>query len=240
MSWKLKTYSTKMFPFEVTSHDFLLIGLLIFLEGVLSVDNALVLAILAKHLPEKQRRKALTYGLVGAFVFRFIALAMVTYLVKWRWVKFVGGGYLLYIAIKHLFFGESKDDLKDKAVGASFWKTVIAIELTDIAFAVDSILAGVALTNKLWVVFTGGIIGIVMMRFTASLFIRIIEKYPRLEKSAYLLVLIIGLKVVVEGLNLPGVNFHSPHTVAFWVFWLLMGGIITYGFQEKRSENSEH
>lgn len=229
-----------MFPFEVTSHDFLLIGLLIFLEGVLSVDNALVLAILAKHLPEKERKKALTYGLVGAFVFRFIALAMVTYLVKWRWVKFVGGGYLLYIAIKNLFFGESKDDLKDKAAGASFWKTVIAIELTDIAFAVDSILAGVALTNKLWVVFTGGVIGIVMMRFTASLFIKIIEKYPRLEKSAYLLVLIIGLKVVVEGLNLPGVNFHSPRTVAFWVFWLLMVGIITYGFQGKRSEKSEN
>jgi len=229
-----------MFPFEVTSHDFLIIGLLIFLEGVLSVDNALVLAILAKHLPEKQRKKALTYGLVGAFVFRFIALAMVTYLVKWRWVKFVGGGYLLYIAIKHLFFGENKDDLKDKAVGTSFWKTVVAIELTDIAFAVDSILAGVALTNKLWVVFTGGIIGIVMMRFTASLFIRIIEQYPRLEKSAYLLVLIIGLKVVVEGFNFPGINFHSPRTVAFWVFWLLMVGIITYGFRGKRSEKSEN
>lgn len=222
-----------MFPFEVTSHDFLLIGLLIFLEGVLSVDNALVLAILARHLPEKEQKKALTYGLVGAFIFRFIALAMVTYLVKWRWVKFVGGGYLLYIGIKNLIFGESKDELGNKIQGASFWRTVVAIELTDIAFAVDSILAGVALTNKLWVVFTGGVIGIVMMRFTASLFIKIIGKFPKLEKTAYVLVVIIGLKVVIEGLDLPGVNFHSPREPAFWVFWVLMVSAITYGFSSK-------
>lgn len=222
-----------MFPFEITSHDFMLIGLLIFLEGVLSVDNALVLAILARHLPEKEQKRALTYGLVGAFVFRFIALAMVTYLVKWRWVKFVGGGYLLYIAIKNLVFGENKDELGSKTNGATFWRTVVAIELTDIAFAVDSILAGVALTNKLWVVFTGGVIGIVMMRFTAALFIKIIEKFPKLEKTAYILVLIIGLKVVIEGLNLPGVNFHSPREPAFWVFWLLMIGAITYGFSAR-------
>lgn len=211
----------------------MLIGLLIFLEGVLSVDNALVLAILARHLPEKEQKRALTYGLVGAFVFRFIALAMVTYLVKWRWVKFVGGGYLLYIAIKNLVFGENKDELGSKTNGATFWRTVVAIELTDIAFAVDSILAGVALTNKLWVVFTGGVIGIVMMRFTAALFIKIIEKFPKLEKTAYILVLIIGLKVVIEGLNLPGVNFHSPREPAFWVFWLLMIGAITYGFSAR-------
>ncbi len=222
-----------MFPFEITSHDFLLIGLLIFLEGVLSVDNALVLAILARHLPVKEQKKALTYGLIGAFIFRFIALAMVTYLVRWRWVKFVGGGYLIYIAIKNLVFGENKDDRGKKAIGATFWKTVIAIELTDIAFAVDSILAGVALTNKLWVVFTGGIIGIVMMRFTASLFIRIIDKFPKLEKTAYILVLIIGTKVVIEGLALPGVNFHSPREYAFWVFWILMASALTYGFSSR-------
>ncbi len=223
-----------MLPFEVTSNDLFLIGLLIFLEGVLSVDNALVLAILAKHLPKAQQKKALTYGLAGAFVFRLIALSMVTYLVKWQWVKFVGGGYLVYIAVKNLFFGGDKEAHGKKAKQLDFWKTVIAIELTDVAFAVDSILAWVALTNKLWVVFTGGIIGIIMMRFTAAFLIKIIEKFPRLEKTAYLLVLIIGLKVIIEGLHLPGVNFHSPDEPAFWIFWFLMGSTITYGFTGKK------
>ncbi|MBC7386428.1 MAG: hypothetical protein H7301_09760 [Cryobacterium sp.] len=214
----------------MTSNDFLLIGLLVFLEGILSVDNALVLAVLAKPLPKAQRQKALTYGLIGAFAFRLIALSLVVFLVKWTWIKFVGGGYLLYISIKHLFFRASEDESLKKPAETNFWKVVVAIELTDIAFALDSILAGVALTNKLWVVFTGGILGIVMMRFAASAFISIIEKFPQLEKTAYLLVLIIGFKVVLEGFALESVNFHSPSNPAFWIFWSLMVASIGYGF----------
>lgn len=215
---------------EITSHDLFLVGLLVFLEGILSVDNALVLAILAKHLPKEEQKKALSYGLIGAFVFRLIALAMVSFLAKWTWVKFVGGGYLLYIAIKHLFFAQSQADLEGKSKGASFWRTVVAIELTDVAFAVDSILAGIALTPKLWIVFTGGVLGIVLMRYAASAFIKLIERFPRLEKTAYLLVLIIGAKVILEALRLPGVDFHSPTAASFWVFWILMAAGIGYGF----------
>lgn len=217
----------------ITSNDLFLILLLVFLEGILSVDNALVLAILAKHLPKKEQQKALTYGLVGAFVFRFISLFMVTYLTKWVWVKFIGGGYLVFIAVKNLFFASKKDDgFENKTT--SFWKTVVLIELTDIAFAVDSILAAVALTPKLWVVFTGGVLGIIMMRFAASTFIKVIDKYPQLEKTAYLLVLTIGTKVIIEGLHLPGVDFHSPTAPAFWIFWCIMALCISYGFIKKK------
>jgi YkoY family integral membrane protein len=223
-------------PFDITSHDLFLVGLLVFLEGILSVDNALVLAILAKHLPKDQQKKALTYGLVGAFIFRFIALAMVTYLVKWRWVKFIGGGYLLYIGIKSLIFGESKDEAGNKLKGAGFWKTVMVIELTDIAFAVDSILAAVALTNKLWIIFTGGVLGIIMMRFAASQFIKLIERFPQLEKTAYLLVTVIGTKVIIEGLQIPGIDFHSMASPSFWVFWSLMASCIGYGFIPSRKK----
>ncbi|MBS1962956.1 MAG: hypothetical protein JST04_12125 [Bdellovibrionales bacterium] len=223
---------------HITSNDLFLVGLLAFLEGILSVDNALVLAILAKHLPKEEQKKALSYGLIGAFVFRFIALAMVSFLVKWTWVKFVGGGYLLYIAVKHLFFAAKDEDAHAKK-GATFWQTVIAIELTDIAFALDSILAGIALTPKIWIVFTGGILGVVMMRFAASAFIKLIEKFPGLEKAAYLLVMIIGVKVIVEACDFPGVDFHSPSAVSFWVFWGLMAAGIAYGFLAKGDSKKE-
>src|SRR5688500_11415868 len=106
------------------SNDLFLIGVLVFLEGILSVDNALVLAVLAKHLPKDQQKRALTYGLLGAFVFRLIALALVTYLVKWTWVKYVGGGYLIYIAVKHIFFSPKNEDMELKVKGAGFWRTV--------------------------------------------------------------------------------------------------------------------
>lgn len=221
--------------FDVTSHDLFLILILIFLEGILSVDNALVLAVIAKPLPHAQQKKALTYGLAGAFIFRFIALSLATYLVKWQWVKFVGGGYLLYIAIKSLVFGEKESEGKSRTAGDSFWKTVILIELMDIAFAIDSILAAVALTQKLWVIYIGGIIGVIMMRFAASVFIRVIEKFPQLEKTAYLLVFVIGMKVVLEGFHIEGLDFHSPTAPAFWIFWAIMGLCVAYGFLSKPS-----
>jgi len=246
---------------SVESSDLLVIGLLILLEGLLSIDNALVLGMLVKRLPKQQRAKALSYGLVGAFVFRVIAICLSAYLLQWTIVKFLGGAYLVYIAMKHLFWDDKEEELvvMDKAgqpglvdaytreelsgdrlnseieqrvpIAASlvteetivkrnavpsedavcdvpshnnwrFWKTVAVIELTDIAFAVDSILAAMALagseSNKLWVVVTGGILGVILMRFAASVFVRLLEKYPRFEVSAYLLVIIIGIKLLAD------------------------------------------
>ena len=91
-----------------TWSDLGVIGLLVLLEGVLSIDNALVLGLLAKRLPKSQQPKALTYGLIGAFAFRVIAIGTASLLLKWRVVKLLGGGYLVYIAVKHLVF-ESRD-----------------------------------------------------------------------------------------------------------------------------------
>ena len=236
--------------------DLLVVGLLVILEGLLSIDNALVLGLLAKRLPPELRSRALSYGLIGAFVFRIIAIATASFLLQWTFVKLLGGGYLIFIALKHLIFesGEDKDQytldengkphLVDSETGeelhsdranieveqrvplgnslvaykgdetksagkppkafsaAAFWKMVLIIELTDIAFAVDSILAAMALAGseeeKLWVVILGGLMGVVLMRFAAVMFIRLLERFPRFELSAYLLVAVIGLKLVLD------------------------------------------
>ena len=86
------------------------IGFLVVLEGLLSFDNALALAVLVRHLPENQQRKALTYGIFGAFGFRFLALSIVTYLLQAVWLKFVGGVYLLYVAVKMLVVEEAEEE----------------------------------------------------------------------------------------------------------------------------------
>src|SRR3990172_1502723 len=89
---------------DVSTQDLFVIGLLVLLEGVLSIDNALVLGLLAKRLPKHQQGRALTYGLAGAFVFRLLAIGTASYLLRWRIVKLLGGGYLVYVAVRHLFF----------------------------------------------------------------------------------------------------------------------------------------
>ncbi len=222
----------------ISSEDIALIGLLIFLEGILSIDNALVLAMMAKHLPPKLQKRALTYGLVGAVVFRFICIGIATQLMAWRWVKFVGGGYLIFIAAKHFLANKHDDPSKEKRQPPGFWKTVLFIELMDIAFAVDSILAAVALTQKVWIVFTGGVLGVILMRFAATAFIRILNRFPGFETTAYLLVFVIGVKVILEGLEIHGLNFHSASSPAFWCFWGTMAACIALGFRKKKPNHS--
>lgn len=224
--------------FSITASDLGLIGFLAFLEGILSIDNALVLALMAKHLPKAQQRKALTYGLLGAVAFRLVSLAFVTQLMKWNWVKYVGGGYLLAIALKHLIQGDKHEEHEtDPKKLPGFWGTVVRIELMDIAFAVDSILAAVALSNKLWIVFTGGFMGVVMMRFAASVFIKLLHRFPRFETTAYVLVLIIGVKLVLEAssktFQLTWIDFHAASQPAFWIFWGSMLVTLLSGFRRK-------
>jgi YkoY family integral membrane protein len=229
-----------MFEFlqHVSADDFVAIGFLIFLEGVLSIDNALVLALIVKTLPHHQHKRALTYGIVGAVVFRIMAIAAAAYLMEWRWVKFVGGAYLIYLALDHWWVKQKKESKEEEKQGRerNFWMTVLIVELTDIAFAVDSILTAVALTKKLWVVVTGGLIGLLLMRFAASKFIVLLERFPRFEPTAYILVFIIGSKLIIDGFHFSGVDFHSMTNLAFWIFWGAMSATICFGFTRKKAK----
>lgn len=220
-----------MFSFE----NLLVVGFIGILEVILSIDNALVLAILASQLPKAQQKRALSYGLIGAFVFRFIAIGAANYLINLNWIKFVGGGYLVWLAMKNLLAeAESDPEHQKKKAPQNFWKAVIVIELTDIAFAIDSILAAVALTNQFWIIVSGGFIGVIMIRLSAGAFIKLLEKFPRFNQSAYLLVLTIGIKVIVEGFHIPNLDFHTVGSPAFYGFWLMMGACLTYGFTGKK------
>jgi YkoY family integral membrane protein len=201
--------------------DLLTVVTLAALEGILSVDNALVLAILVRTLPEAQRKKALTYGIVGAFVFRFIALVFAAHLMELMVFKLIGGGYLVYLAMKHMFFFYKEDAHQSRPkTAASFWKTVLLVELTDIAFSIDSITTAVAMSDKLIIVWCGGILGIIFLRFAASFFVKLLEKLPRLEDLAYQLIFFIGTKLTLEA-------FHVE--IAHGIFWLMMGIIAVLG-----------
>ncbi|MEZ0327049.1 MAG: TerC family protein [Fimbriimonas sp.] len=215
--------------------DIASVAALVVLEALLSADNALVLAIMVRHLPRSEQQKALLYGLVGAFVFRLIAILLATMVLTLWWLQAVGAGYLLILAIKH--FLKRPGEIGAKPVGAGFWMTVIAVDVADIAFAIDSVLAGVAFINnpnKIWVVYLGAIIGIVLLRFAAAMFIRLLEKYPVLDHVAYFLVGWVGVKLAfLAGHSYHLTNKSSPviHEMPPWIFWsglLLIGGVGTF------------
>jgi predicted tellurium resistance membrane protein TerC len=209
---------------------------LVLLEGLLSADNALVLAVMVKHLPRKEQKRALFYGLLGAYVFRFLAIGFGVALVQITWVKVAGGIYLLWIACSNLFdlefklarvgnvplipyigkkrkADEENEEVKTKNYG--FWRTVVAVEIMDIAFSIDSVLAAFGVSEEVWVLFLGGILGVLMMRGVAQVFLKLIDKFPELEKAAFILIIIIGLKMIAGSYG-----FHISH---LWFFSLIIG-----------------
>lgn len=220
---------------------------LIALEGILAADNALVMAVMVKHLPDEQRKKALFYGLAGALILRFGALFAISFLVNVWQVQAIGAIYLMYIAVNHVLrkfvFKKEEHEMKTKQTG--FWPTVLKVELADIAFAVDSILAAVALavtlpaTNlpeiggmdggQFAVILAGGLIGVVIMRFAATMFVNLLKSRPSLETAAFLIVGWVGVKLALFTLGHEDIHVISHefiHGGLFnLIFWIVLAGI---------------
>lgn len=200
---------------------------LIGLEGLLAADNALVLAIMVKHLPLEERRKALFYGLIGAFILRFGSLFIISFLVDVWQIQAIGALYLIFLSIKHLYDKATlnEHDVKKKESKSGFWMTVLKVEIADLAFAVDSILAAVALAvtlpatglfeigsldgGQFIVIFAGGMIGVIIMRFAANLFVELLQKRPGLEMAAFVIVGWVGVKLAILTLAHPDVAIIS-------------------------------
>lgn len=197
-----------MFNQTLTAADFGTVGLLVLLEALLSADNALILAIIVRHLPHNQQKKALFYGLAGAFALRLGAILIAVQIISFWWLQAIGAIYLLYLPVKH-FMHHVDSERKAKARKAGFWMTVLQAELTDIAFAVDSVLVAVAIehrSDKVWVVYLGAICGVVLLRFAANVFLTLLKKYPFFDHVAYALVGWAGIKLL----------FVTGHTFEKW------------------------
>jgi YkoY family integral membrane protein len=192
---------------DIQFADLVTVALLVALEGLLSADNAMVLAVLVLGLPKHQQRKALQYGIFGAFAFRIAAIMGAYYLIQLRFVMLVGAAYLLWLPYHH--FTAHADAMERRRprkalpwLGMSaFWATVVKVELTDIVFAIDSILVAVAMSNKLWVIITGGILGVIAMRLVIGQLLVLVNRYPPLVDGAFIIIAWVGVKLLAEYLH---------------------------------------
>ena len=202
---------------------------LILIEGLLSVDNALGIAAMASHLPKRQQKAALRWGLLGAYLFRGIALALVAWLMHNEWVKWFGALYLIYLAAEHLQLhpaDRKSGDLSARTMGKGFLATVCSIELMDLSLSLDNVVAAVGMVNgvleipehlHIWVVCTGVFIGIAALRVVAGWCIGLIERFPVLKYTAFLLVGFVGLALCAEmGLELADMEWHMGIDVKFY------------------------
>lgn len=203
----------------------LIILQLIFLEGILSIDNAAVLGVLVSPLPEDkgitwplwlkkagkriepllgpQRVAALRVGLLGAYLGRGTMLFLASLLIHNPWIRVVGAAYLIRLAFDELGDltpDQETEEEKHKALHPSFWGIVLTVEVMDLIFSIDNVIAAVSLSNQLWVVLLGVGIGILTMRFAAGVFSYAVIREPVLKQAAYLLILNIGIQLFLEGL----------------------------------------
>lgn len=226
-------------PQSFHTGDITVILVLVLLEALLSADNALVLALIVRHLPKQDQKRALRYGMGMAFFFRAIAIFLASKILALWWLQALGAVYLVYLPIKHFLHKTAHDETKVKQA-KTFLGTVAVLALTDIAFALDSVLAAVAMIkapDKLWIVLTGALLGMILLQSASKIFIVLLEKYPDLEHVAYVLVGWVGIKLafmtshtysefvtknggtpVIHGVEMPQ-----------WVFWSVLVAICVGG-----------
>jgi len=223
--------------------DLLTIAALVALEGLLSADNAMVLAVLVLGLPKPQQRKALRYGIFGAFAFRSIATVLAAFLIRLGSVKLVGAAYLLYLVYRHFGGGDTAEERRaarpaEPWLGMTpFWATVAKVELTDLVFAIDSILVAVAMSPKLWVILSGGVPGIITMRMVFGQLLSLIERYPLLVDGAFVIIAWVSIRLVLEFLHAQGwVAFQVPEWISLGLIVVIFGASLGYALLTETGE----
>ncbi|MBX4188379.1 MAG: DUF475 domain-containing protein [Candidatus Doudnabacteria bacterium] len=213
----------------------------IILDGILSIDNAAVLGAIASKLPQKaltpralrwfgkyQQEAALKVGLLGAYLGRGAMIALAGFIIQIPIFQLIGAGYLMYLSLKYFWdmYRESEEGGSsrfEKNVG-TFWKTVLVIELADLAFSLDNVLAVVALSSHILIVILGVFISIIIMRFAAGIFIKLIQIEPLLQHAAFVLILAIAIEMILKFFK-----FDISEVLQFSISMGILTAFVVYG-----------
>ncbi len=203
--------------------------LLVLLEAILSADNAIALAALVRSLPDKKQEEwALRYGLIGAFVFRIVLILTATWVIKYWQFELAGAVYLLWLSGKY-FLALNQEQKEDApiAVVDKLWQVILLVSFTDLAFSLDSVTAAVAVAQETWLVLLGGVIGIISLRFLAGLFIRWLGEFKNLEPAGYLIVMLVGLRLMLKVIS-------DDYVPPEWLMLTCIGLIFIWGFSTRQ------
>jgi YkoY family integral membrane protein len=212
---------------------YLILVVLVLLEAVLSADNAIALAAIAKSVKDpKSQRQALNIGLAGAYVLRIALIFAATWVIKYWQFELLGAMYLLWLVFNYFYSAQNEDD-KHRTLGfKSVWQIIPTIAITDLAFSLDSVTSAIAITEDTWLIVAGGTIGIVILRFLAGLFIRWLQEYTYLEDAGFITVGFVGLRLLLK-VWLP------DYLIPEWVTIAVVAVFFTWGFSKKELVKSD-
>jgi len=207
-----------------------LLPILISLEILLSADNAVALASLTKSLKNStDRTNALNIGITISLIFRILLILLSSFLLKFLFIRIFAGLYLIYLFISNVTLKNNKketslnDEISSTNKKYDFLKVVALLSITDLAFSIDSITTAVAISDQYILIVIGALIGVIALRFTSEIFLRLLEYFIRLEMAGYIAILIIGVKLILNTLVkesfLPDYYFYILIFISFlWGF----------------------
>ncbi len=218
-------------PFNIGVETLFLLLVLVAMEAVLSADNAIALAGLAKTIqtPALEKR-ALNIGLGLAYVFRILLIIGAAWVMQFWQFELAGALYLLWLAGR--YFTTAPPDSSQPVKAKSLWQVVPLMVLTDLAFSLDSVTTAIALSDELWLIILGGTIGVILLRFLAGLFIHWLEVFTRLEDAGYLAVSLIGMRLL---LRVVRPELVPPE----WAVIGLIAVLFAWGFSQRISDGPE-
>jgi len=222
--------------------------ILMLLECALSADNAFILAALVKPLDQSRRKKALWIGILSAFILRLFAIFSLAYLIRFFWIQILGAAYLLYLAARYLLRKHPRYPTKNSP--EALWRVIVRIEITDLIFAVDSIIAALGvigtgiskegtLPPKIWIVYVGGVMGLVVMRFAATILATLMDYFAHLEKASHYLIGWVAIKLGFQAIYSTTTHPTHPQLLLYaeGIFWAFSILILLYGFMPKRKNH---
>lgn len=172
---------------------------IVLIEALLSIDNATILTTLVKNINKKDRKKALNYGIFGAYFFRIISLIFAAVIINMWWLKLIGGLYLIYLGINH-FLKTQKEENNFFKINffSKMLGTILYVELIDFLFSIDNIFAGISYSNNPLLIFLGVFISLFLLRISTVKLLKLTEKYSSLEDSAFFIIILLGLKLIIS------------------------------------------
>ncbi|WP_185858461.1 TerC family protein [Blattabacterium cuenoti] len=221
---------------DIIDHPILsiaIIGNLFLIESILSIDNSVILASMITNLRKEDRKKAIKYGMIGAYFFRGLCLFFASTLIKIWWFKPLGGLYLIFIGLNYLIKKNSflSKNGKEKY---SFWKIIFFIEMMDLSFSIDNIFASVAISENLLLIIIGVFIGILSIRLIAQFFIRLMDRFPELKNSSFYIIIILGIKLILSSFNEKELSFFSSEGIFSLLTLLIFGFSIFFSWIKKK------
>ncbi len=212
---------------------FTLLPILIALELLLSADNAVALASLTKSLDSSElRSRALNIGITISLLFRIILIILSNVLLKFILIRVFAGFYLIYLFFSNVFFNSyienSENDTNNKN-NFRFLRVVALLAITDFAFSIDSITTAVAISDQYILIIFGAVIGVLALRFTSGIFLKLLDIFSRLETAGYVAILIVGIKLLLNTL------IKESILPDYYFYFLILFAFI-WGFSKKESK----